>query len=953
MAKLEKGEANRVDFTQNKQQQQLEQQTQEQADEQEDQLGKADLDSQPKLEKKKKRNRTRKRKKQQVAWETIYNMHQQEAWCNNSLGTYNSLGTNSSLGNSNLGTIAEEESTESFDQEKWMILVDTGAELSVAPWAFASQVMLSPAPKDLQLRNADGRAIQIFGLRTLQLLSQGVSFTMTFVIAAVEAPLLGLESLLRENMCLQLDGQLGHQLVTTEGERMQLVQYGNQVYLPAFHLQLHSSSSMICTLHSLVSEDELGQLASTLGQHKEVPNEGGVGEEEPSFTLELAHQKKQDNKTAIGQQQPALPKLRRTQTKRGQQQAESKLRTWQQLRFKEKMQLALLDEARPLEAAASKDLSSRIILLMSLMNKWQLATTRIQPACPQQLRIGHLKELGLIQSSLDLEIFHGDQLCVLLDESCILIGGAKDQQECFLNKLSAKIPLTDTVKLDRETSLTFQGKSLKYDQATRSISLSLPKSFYQQLLGRYNLQDATALDSPMQELVSEASRWPASILDASRTKLYKMTVGELVWLTQLRPDICFAVTSLSQSLRKLTTHDEEQLCNLLRYLVGTQQHGVSLHLPRRWERANDLELFAFSSATWAKACGYMVGSSLTLMGISLAASTSLQATKTTAAFLSIELVCAQACHTRILLIELGLAKPMSFRVLVGNQVSRKLGLSNRNKHVELWSRMGQFQLSKVLPHKNLAEQLTYNLRASSLHKLLPKLGVHHQPAEMQALPTRLSGKEVAFFLRSPSSFYIGMLTKHPAQLDLSELEQDAMEELCVSPLCTDQLSGKESEEQFDLPKLQSTLRKQSLQRDQLREDELSATYASDLEIQHQSLHRKELAAANSPKEIESTALTLISLELEAFDSSTRACDPQLEAYIGSTRASASQRVASISFPRASRKQLQDSKFRIFPSLVRFIVNLLAHSLIFHSLSFFPASWQRSMGGTQRSFRDQL
>ena len=433
------------------------------------------------------------------------------------------------------------------------------------------------------------------------------------------------------------------------------------------------------------------------------------------------------------------------------------------------MQLALLDKPRTLEAAASKDLSLRIILLMSLMNKWQLATTRIQPACPQQLRIGHLKELGLIQSNLDFEIFHGDQLCVFLDDSCILIGGAKDQQECFLSKLSAKIPLTGTAKLDEETSLTFQGKALKYTQARRGISVTLPKAFYQQLLSRYNLQDATALDTPMQEeLVSEASRWPASILDASRTKLYKMTVGELVWLTQLRPDICFAVTSLSKSLRKPTTHDEEQLCNLLRYILGTQQYGVSLHPPRRWGRANDFELLAFSSATWAKACGYMVGSSLTLMGISLAASTILQATKSKAEIQSVELVCAQACHIRILLTELELAKPMSFRVLVGNQVSRKLGLSNRNKHTELWNRMGQFQISKVASHKHLAEQLTYNLTAPSLHRLLSKLGVHHQPAEMQALLTGLSGKGVAFFLRSPSSFYIGMLTKHPAQLDLSD-----------------------------------------------------------------------------------------------------------------------------------------------------------------------------------------
>ena len=812
-AKLRTGEDNRMDFTQNKQQQQLEQQKQEQADEQDDQLERADLDSQQKLAKeekgelgqlpqKKKRKRNRKHKKQEVAWEqTSYSMHQEEAWCNNSLGTTSSLGTNNSIGTtSSLGTIPEEEPTESFDQERCMILVDTGAELSVAPWAFASQAELSPAPPDLQLRNADGKAIQIFGLRTLQLFSQGVSFTMTFVIASVETPLLGLGSLLQENMCLHFDPQLGHQLVTTEGERMQLVQCGNQVYLPAFHRQLLSSSSMIGALYSLVPEDELGQLAYNLGEHKEVPKKGGVGEEEPSFTLDLGHQKKQENKPAIGQQQLALPKLRRTQNKSGQQQVDSKLRTWQQLRFKEKMQLALLEEPRVLEKEASLDLSLRIILLVSLMNKWQLATTRIQPACQEQLKIGHLRELGLIQSNLCFEIFHGDQLCVFLDGSCILIGGTKDRQECFLHKLSAKIPLTDAVQLDQGTSLTFQGKSLKYDQATRSISLSLPKAFYQQLLSRYNLQDATALDTPMQELVSEASRWPASILDASRTKLYKMTVGELVWLNQLRPDIGFAVTSLRQSLRHPTTHDEEKLCSLLRYLLGTQQHGVSLHLPKRWGRAKELELLAISSATWGKACGDIVGSSLALMGIPLAASTNSQATRTTAAVRSVQLVCAQACHTRILLTDLELAKPMFFRLLVGNQVSRKLGLSTRNKHTELWSRMGQFQISKVASHKNLAEKLTYNLEPPSLHNLLPKLGVHHQPAEMQALPTRLSGAEVAFFLRDPPSFYIGMLTKHPAQLDLSELEQDAMAELCVSPL-SDQLSGKESEERLAIPKL--------------------------------------------------------------------------------------------------------------------------------------------------------
>ena len=441
---------------------------------------------------------------------------------------------------------------------------------------------------------------------------------------------------------------------------MQLVQQGNQVYLPAYPSQLHSTSFMVGNLqyNSLMPEDELEESTCNLGQHKMVHNEGGVAEEEPSFTSELEHQKQQENKTAIGQQQLALPKLRRTQKDKGRQQAGSKLRTWQQTRFKEKMQLALLDQTRTLEAHASKDLSLRVILIMSLMNKWQLSTTRIQTALPQQLRIGHLKELGLIQSKVDCEIFMGVQLCVFCHDSCILIGGAKDQQECFINKLSAKIPLTDTTQLDEETSLTFMGKSLKYTQAKRGISLSLPRAFYQELLCRYNLADATALETPMKELDSAASRWSTSILDASRTKLYQQTVGELVWSSLLRPDIGFAVSCLSKSLKKPTTHDEAQLQNLLRYLLGTQQYGVSLQPPRKWERASQLDLLAFSSVSWTEACRYMIGSSLSFIGIPLAASTILQATtKTRAELDSVEVACLfkpfmpKACYMSLILLK--------------------------------------------------------------------------------------------------------------------------------------------------------------------------------------------------------------------------------------------------------------------------------------------------------------
>ena len=78
-------------------------------------------------------------------------------------------------------------------------MVDTGAELSVAPRSFAEHIQLSPLEQDdLQLRTATGMAIETIGIRTVQLLCQGFSFTMSFVIADVEQPLLGVGSLLRE-----------------------------------------------------------------------------------------------------------------------------------------------------------------------------------------------------------------------------------------------------------------------------------------------------------------------------------------------------------------------------------------------------------------------------------------------------------------------------------------------------------------------------------------------------------------------------------------------------------------------------------------------------------------------------------------------------------------------------------------------------------------------------------
>ena len=252
---------------------------------------------------------------------------------NSSLGTNNkSLGpacNNSSLENS-LGIEEQQGCRESLEQQPlafhrsslqlWKILIDTGAELSVAPWDFAAEIQLRPLNQDLQVRAANGRAIDIFGLRTVQLLSQGFSFSMSFVIADVQQPLLGLGSLLKSNLSLQLDKNLGHHLGNIAGEKIHLEQHGLQLYLSACptHLELTP-----CIRGSLLNDSLLPE-AKGLGPRidmqldKRMVNQGGaVGSSLPLGTLR--QHKQQRTKTAIGQQ--ALPKARPKQKAIGQPKA--------------------------------------------------------------------------------------------------------------------------------------------------------------------------------------------------------------------------------------------------------------------------------------------------------------------------------------------------------------------------------------------------------------------------------------------------------------------------------------------------------------------------------------------------------------------------------------------------------------------------------------------------------
>ena len=294
-----------------------------------------------------------------------------------------------------------------------------------------------------------------------------------------------------------------------------------------------------------------------------------------------------------------MPKAKPKPKKKGQSKVANKLSNWEKNDYLEKLQLELLANQDPrasLDQNTGRHLSLRIMVILSLMNKWQLQTLRIQAAWPQQLTKTKLRELGLKESVVDSELLIGDHLVVLRHDDSLLIGGGKTQQECFYSKLSATFHPTEPQQLSEGTPLSFLNTILKLNQAERTISLHPTQAFYHQLLGRYSFEDAKGGETPILELDRKAPRWTRTNLDARRSKLYKMTVAELAWLSLLRPDIAFAVHRLSLSFGKATEEDEEQLRSLIKYIARTQTYTVSLRVPRKWKRATTLELLAFSTA---------------------------------------------------------------------------------------------------------------------------------------------------------------------------------------------------------------------------------------------------------------------------------------------------------------------------------------------------------------------
>ena len=803
----------------------------------------------------------------------------------------------------------------------WGILIDTGAALSLAPVGFAPTTELSPLECTLQLRSLDGNPITAYGRRTVHLRGAQLSFSVSFVIADVVHVSLGMDTFVNNKLSLTRSSNNEIHLVNIAGAKTKLQQQGHLLYMEACSersgLSTCRGSSFQQNNESLL-DDKDGTLQDAASQEELVSNMAlaSGGATGTSFSLENLRQQAKST-TSLGA--TALPsegakqqnkKKKKKPTKgaeeeeeeeeeeetfckgashnkldensskqKGQEVAAAQLRSLEKTSLIEEIELVATKPEQSLSKLDQHELSMRILLILSLRFGWQITTTRATAACSEDALGQQLRNIGLDQNSINSNIFSGDELVVLLCQHELLIMGTEQQQEDLFLELSAFIALDQTTKLDATTQVSFGNKILQWNPSSNSISMTLSETFCMQLLQRHNLEDE-------EEKLCQDASGQNSALDASRQKLYKQSVGDLVLAAACRPDLCFEVHCLAQSFEAPTTKQEMQLHKVLRYLRNTLHYTLSLHPTTKIkeEKVQSLELLAFSNASWTSESEATSTAYMTLWGAPLVASckTCCAQNQGEAELQSVRLALGLACHTKMLLQQLGVdkleqlvdiqLKTSSFHkeLVKGRPLAMQLGLSRKNKQIELKSNKGQLHLSKVTPQKNLAHSLIHN---ASDKKMLAKLRVLKGAAETGALSTMLSPEMLASV--GSSSSLVGVVQAEPPamanqlrQLAFRQSDYESFSQSCFErqSLTLTSLSLQKSDQEsltrscFERPSL--TLHSLSLADASLQSNSLESLTENSLSLTESNSASLILHSCSLQTDNESS-LTLQSLSFES------------------------------------------------------------------------------------------
>lgn len=157
------------------------------------------------------------------------------------------------------------------------------------------------------------------------------------------------------------------------------------------------------------------------------------------------------------------------------------------------------------------------------------------------------------------------------------------------------------IKCKKELASEFEMKDLKYMhyflglevwQRPNEIILSQGK-YTIDILKRFGMMDCKSLSTPMETNFQKLKEVAASSDLVDPTK-YRQLIGSLMYLVRTRPNICYAVSALSQFMCEPRQIHLVATKHIVRYFRGTVAYGL------RYSSGVDLKLYGYTDSDWAR-----------------------------------------------------------------------------------------------------------------------------------------------------------------------------------------------------------------------------------------------------------------------------------------------------------------------------------------------------------------
>jgi hypothetical protein len=161
----------------------------------------------------------------------------------------------------------------------------------------------------------------------------------------------------------------------------------------------------------------------------------------------------------------------------------------------------------------------------------------------------------------------------------------------------------------KDLVLMYYCLGLEVLQSSERIFLNQGK-YTVEILNRFDMLECKSMNTPMEAKLKLLVDTSSDLIDAT---LYKQIIGSLMYLTNTRPDIYFAVNTLSQFLVEPRRVQLVAAKHVMRYLKGTMDYGLG------YDGDHDFTLSGYTDADWAGSvadrkrnsrCCFRVGSAM-------------------------------------------------------------------------------------------------------------------------------------------------------------------------------------------------------------------------------------------------------------------------------------------------------------------------------------------------------